>query len=342
MSRIWFGRGVSNHAELLPWIRSHEASKNWTLLVSHFDSFASCLEEADECWLEQKELYGDAYVEYVLKSCVEHRVLVFIPGREFIALSKRKDEFEALGVKILLPASTDVLEKIEHKDQFYREIKWSPLPGPAFTEFSTVDELDTCIKEMNIDFPRLCTKPAVGIFATGFRVITENINPFHNFFQPNPFQIGLADLRLSLGHQDHFPKMLLMEYLEGDEYSVDCFRSQKGELFITPRCKRHGGQFLTAPQGLLDGVKWLATYFDMKGLFNIQLKYQNGITRTIEINPRMSGGIAMTRFAGFNFPVAAIAEALGEQIALPQPTLGGQIIIKEHYTLRQKDILPAL
>lgn len=342
MSRIWFGRGVSNHIGLLPWVRSHEASKNWTLLVSHFDRFASCLEEADECWLEQKELYGDSYVEYVQKSCVEHRVSVFIPGREFIALAKRREEFEALGVKILLPASRNVLEKIEHKDQFYRDIKESPVPGPAFTEFSTVDELDTCIKEMNTNFSRLCTKPAVGIFAAGFRVITENMNAFLNFFEPKPFHIGLADLRFTLGHQDRFPKMLLMEYLEGDEYSVDCFRSQKGELFMTPRCKQHGGQFLTAPQELLDGVKWLAAHFDMKGLFNIQLKHQNGITRTIEINPRMSGGITMTRSAGFNFPVAAIAEALGEQITLFKPTLGGQIIKRENYTLRQKDILPAL
>ena len=89
MSRIWFGRGVSNHAELLSWVRTHELSKNWTLLVSHFDRFASCLYEADECWLEEKELYGKDYVEYVLKSCVEHRVSVFIPGREFIALSKK-------------------------------------------------------------------------------------------------------------------------------------------------------------------------------------------------------------------------------------------------------------
>lgn len=341
MSRIWFGRGVSNHAELLSWVRTHELSKNWTLLVSHFDRFASCLYEADECWLEEKELYGKDYVEYVLKSCVEHRVSVFIPGREFIALSKKTKEFESIGVKILLPASTGVLEKIEHKDQFYTDIKESPVPGPVFTEFFTVEELDVCYNQMKI-FSRLCTKPAVGIYATGFRVITDNINPFQNFFHPKPFHIGFAELRFSLGHQNHFPKMLLMEFLEGDEYSVDCFRTQKEELFITPRCKRHGGQFLSAPQELLDGVKWLANHFNMKGLFNVQLKHQNGITRTIEINPRMSGGIAMTRFAGFNFPVAAIAEALGERITLLEPTLGGYVVKKDTYTLRKKDIFATM
>jgi len=332
MSRIWFGRGICNHTELLPWVRSHEASKNWTLLVSHFDRFAYCFHEADEYWLEEKELYGEAYAEYVLKSCVKHKVSVFIPGREFITLSKKVEEFKAIGVKILLSASTEALEKIERKDQFYRDIQDSPIPGPVFKEFSTVNELDACFNEMHIYFPRLCTKPAVGIYASGFRVITENINPFRNFFDPNPFHIGLADLRFSLGHRERFPKMLLMEFLEGDEYSVDCFRTQKNELFIAPRCKRHGGQFLSAPQELLDGVKWLATHFDMKGLFNIQLKHQNGITRTIEINPRMSGGIAMTRFAGFNFPVAAIAEALGEHITLFAPTLGGQVVKREKYT----------
>jgi hypothetical protein len=149
----------------------------------------------------------------------------------------------------------------------------------------------------------------------------------------------MNDLRSILAHQESFATMLLMEFLEGDEYSVDCFGTQTGELFMTPRCKRHGGQSLNAPQEVLDGVRALAHHFGMKGLFNVQLKHQEGITRTIEINPRMSGGIAMTRFAGFNFPVAAISEALGESIALPQPTLGAQIIRRENYTLRQKDVL---
>jgi hypothetical protein len=339
MSRIWFGRGVSNHAELLSWVRSHEASKNWTLMVSHFDCFVPCFEEADEYWLEEKELYDDVYVEYALQSCITHRVDVFIPGRQFIALSKRKDEFEALGVKILLPASTEVLEKIEHKNHFYNEIKISPVPGPVFTEFSTVDELDACMEQMNHHFSRLCCKPAVGVFAAGFRVISENIDPFGSFFEPNPFHIEFSDLRFRLGHHAHFAKMLLMEFLEGHEYSIDCFRSQKGELVAVPRCKKHGGQLLSAPQELLDGVEWLAVHFDMKGLFNIQLKQHHGSSRTLEINPRMSGGIAMTRFAGFNFPVAAIAEALGETISLAKPVLGGKVLRREYYMLRQKDVV---
>jgi len=339
MSRIWFGRGVSNHAQLLPWIRSHEASRNWRLLVSHFDRYAPCLDEGDECWLEEKELYGDDYVDYVLHSCKEQGVLVFIPGREFIALSQRVQEFEAMGVKILLPASTQTLITIQHKNEFYRQIEDLPLRGPTFEEFGSVEELDSAFGAMKSRFAKLCVKPAVGIYAAGFRVIKESINPFENFFEPHPFWIEMNDLRSILAHQESFATMLLMEFLEGDEYSVDCFGTQTGELFMTPRCKRHGGQSLNAPQEVLDGVRALAHHFGMKGLFNVQLKHQEGITRTIEINPRMSGGIAMTRFAGFNFPVAAIAEALGESIALPQPTLGAQIIRRENYTLRQKDVL---
>ncbi|MBN2826294.1 MAG: ATP-grasp domain-containing protein [Campylobacterales bacterium] len=339
MSRIWFGRGVSNHAQLLPWIRSHEASQNWQLLVSHYDRNAACLDEADEYWLEDKELYGDAYVDYALQSCLNHQVSVFIPGREFIALSKRVKEFKAMGVKILLSASTQTLTTIENKNEFYSQIAHSPLPGPAFREFGSLKELDESYEAMKGSFGRLCVKPAVGIFAAGFRVIVEKIDAFENFFEPHPFRIELEQLRSILAHRESFATMLLMEFLEGDEYSVDCFGSQSQELYMTPRCKRHGHQLLAAPQEVLDGVRWLAQHFDMKGLFNVQLKYQKGIVRTIEINPRMSGGIAMTRYAGFNFPVAAIAEALGEPITLINPTLGAQIIRRENYTLRQKKVL---
>lgn len=310
--KIWLGRGVSNHAGLIDWIRSHPLSEKWTIAVSHYISSASCLQIADEFWLEKQHLSTEEYCQFVLQSCIDHHVTVFIPGREFIALDTIREKLKMSGTEILLPATGNFLACIENKKDFYARMKHLSCSGPDFISFSTSESFESAYSELSKKYETLCSKPSVAIFAQGFRVIHRDLDYYQEWLSPSLFRSSLEDIRRVWSSREFFPEQLLMEYLEGTEWSIDCFRNKSGVLAAIPRYKSSlGHQEIRFNKEIVTACEHISQEFELTGLFNIQCKLHQGIVRTLEINPRLSGGVAMARFTGNNLPVMAISEILG-------------------------------
>jgi carbamoylphosphate synthase large subunit len=49
-------------------------------------------------------------------------------------------------------------------------------------------------------------------------------------------------------------------------------------------------------------------------IFNIQVKFNQGLPKLLEINPRMSGGLYFSCLSGVNFPYLAVRLLLGENV----------------------------
>jgi carbamoylphosphate synthase large subunit len=72
--------------------------------------------------------------------------------------------------------------------------------------------------------------------------------------------------------------------------------------------------------------------FNLSGLINVQFKAADEAgedPRLLEINPRMSGGVARTRFAGVNLPWRHVALLLGREIEADVPVGGALIATQE-------------
>ena len=68
-------------------------------IVSHSQPDSPSLEVAQEGFLEPKALLGDAYLEYCLEKCREHRVEVFVPAKLMAPISDAKERFAAIGTR---------------------------------------------------------------------------------------------------------------------------------------------------------------------------------------------------------------------------------------------------
>jgi hypothetical protein len=109
-----------------------------------------------------------------------------------------------------------------------------------------------------------------------------------------------------------------MEYLPGPEWSLDCICDEGRMVTGVARRKRGRVQELEADGPIFAMARAAIDLFGLSGQINVQFKaadLDGGDPRLLEINPRMSGGMARTRFAGVNLPWTHAAMLLG----LPMP-----------------------
>jgi carbamoyl-phosphate synthase large subunit len=113
--------------------------------------------------------------------------------------------------------------------------------------------------------------------------------------------------------------LIVMEYLEGKEYTVDCFSDREyGLLFYRARERvrtRNGISVNTRPAPI-DIEKTIERFaviisdnLHLYGAWFFQLKENNeGELKLLEIGTRVAGGMALFRVTGVNFPLLSIFE----------------------------------
>jgi len=116
--------------------------------------------------------------------------------------------------------------------------------------------------------------------------------------------------------------LIILEYLPGKEYTVDCFSSRtKGLLFCEGRERVRIRSGISVNSKIVINEKFL-TYANIiskrlsfYGAWFFQLKEDsNGVLKLMEIAPRIAGTMALNRVRGINFPLLSIYENEGVNI----------------------------
>jgi hypothetical protein len=125
--------------------------------------------------------------------------------------------------------------------------------------------------------------------------------------------------------------LLVMEYLPGPEYTVDCFSQSGRVLFARARERivtRNGIATLTRSADLAFVPAWaeqIAAAIDLRGAWFFQIKqHGDGGFRLLEVAPRIAGSMALHRVMGPNFPLLSLFEAAGYPLTIdtmPAPAL---------------------
>lgn len=119
---------------------------------------------------------------------------------------------------------------------------------------------------------------------------------------------------------------MVMELLPDEEVSIDCLADSEGKLLAAiPRRKSSGRIYLLEDKPeLLEIASRVAERCRIPFVYNIQVKYNNGVPKLLEINPRMSGGLYITCLSGVNMPYLAVKAILGQPFEPPIPQFGIQ------------------
>ena len=188
---------------------------------------------------------------------------------------------------------------------------------------SNLKELERAV--YNLGYPKVpvCIKPQVSYGERGLRILREDVDKVNLFlkYKPTTTISDLSHVMSILKEANPFPKMMVMEYLPGKEYSVDVL-SKNGKVLTTIVRSRMVTKLGISFVGKIEKKKELEKIakdiVESMGLeysINLQFRYSSEkIPKIMEINPRVSGTIVMDTASGINMPYLAVKLALGEKI----------------------------
>ena len=284
---------------------------------------------ADCFELEPAGLSDDAYAEYALGFVQRHGIDVFLPGRKTAGLARRKQDFAKLGVTLILAGGAETLDLLENKTQFCDALRGaSPeeqtiVPVPGYAAGNTIEEVEQSIRDLSQRHEVVCFKPAVGIFGFGFRIIRTAQNAALLQGIGGDLIVDGIEGALAYIQERGFRPQIVMQYLEGQETSVDTLAYDGKLLRAVVRGKLDDfSRVLEDNEEMVEMTRRLVERFGLNNLFNAQFKNSGGKPYILEINGRMSGGTSMSCLSGLVLPYWGIRLATGtatpDQVPYPK------------------------
>jgi hypothetical protein len=123
------------------------------------------------------------------------------------------------------------------------------------------------------------------------------------------------------------PDLLLVEYLPGEELTVDCFTDRRGVLrFVGPRERTrifYGISVHSKSVALTPEISGIATEINrrlrFRGLWFFQLKRAgSGNLKLMEISTRAAGTMCLYRYQGVNLPLLSVYDAMDLDVEILQ------------------------
>ncbi|MBB3109750.1 carbamoylphosphate synthase large subunit [Paenibacillus phyllosphaerae] len=322
--RVWFNRWFSVAYLYMNHIRNNPDGVEFEFYGTHPDRNSMALQNCDYAEVEPV-LEGLEYVEYCVDFCRRHQIDVFIPRLKMLDIARHIHLFDEVGTKVTVCRDIELLESMIDKDKFYELVRESDvMVVPEYRVVNTAEQFKAAYEELASLGHRVCFKPTNSEGGQGFRIINNDRDQVMDLFGTiNPY-VTFDRVYDILSGVDQFPNMMVMELLEGSEYSIDCLADPNGKLIAAvPRRKGNGRmRYLEDNQELIEIAHKVAEAYRIPFNYNIQMRYKNGVPKLLEINPRMSGGLHVSCLNGTNYPYLAVKLALGGHVEPLETKLG--------------------
>jgi hypothetical protein len=211
---------------------------------------------------------------------------------------------EKLRIEYIYPAHDDVvLALANHAHEIHASLVISPPETCRITRFKskTYEAL-----RGTLPVPRVYLSPA-------------GIDAFPVFCKPDRGQGSYRARRVDSMEQlaaDFLEDDLILEYLPGTEYTVDCFSDRdRGLMFVGGRERvrvRNGISVAARPvedPAFEAYAQAISGRLALHGAWFFQLKQdREGRLKLLEVGPRIAGAMALYRVSGINFPLLSLYE----------------------------------
>lgn len=278
---------------------------------------------------------SNTYVTDLFKICKKERVDILIPvnPKELVIVTSRIKEFEKIGTKILI-SPLQSIEDVEDKERLFLFCQKEGIPTPAFIKVKKGGDFKKAVTLLGYPKQQVCFKPKISSGTRGFRILSANTDRldalmkdqgdlFADFFEVNSI----------LNSSKKIPEMLVMEYLPGQEYSVDILADHGKAQVIIPRLREKivlGASFVGTVVRDKEIEKYsrkITEHFKLHGVIGIQFRRdKNNVPKVLEVNPRMQGALILTVAAGANLPELSVERELGKQWKEPAIQWGTKLI----------------
>lgn len=236
-----------------------------------------------------------SFVPRLLEICSRHHINVLLPtiDEELRALARARELFNRIGTAVAVSEEAVlnlVMDKLAFPEWLQAQGFWAPQTRNA----------SAFAREPSFAFP-VFLKPRFGRASRAALKVDS-----------------LDHLRLLLPESNEF---VVQEYLEGPEFTCDVLLDLNGRcIAVVPRRRlevKAGVVFKAQTEANPELMRMAAAICEKAGLryaCNVQFIWAKDTFFCIELNPRFSGGLALTIAAGINLPELVVRLALGESI----------------------------
>jgi len=244
----------------------------------------------------------EQYVQWALDFCRKNDIDVFFCKRNMKVISENINLFKEIGVHVFVEKYENILQ-FESKINTYNFFLGKDICDVP--EMFVVNDADNFIKYylyLKEKYGGVCSKLDVDEGGQSFKRIVTKEKSFDLVKNYQGFSIHEDDILNLVKQKETFDDMLLMPYLAGTEYSIDCLNTNRG-LVAVPRFK-FGGRITRIENNkeLIEIANKFQKEAELTSGYNIQLRAdENGNLFLLEVNTRLSGGTWKDRLVGVDF-----------------------------------------
>ncbi|WP_372425440.1 ATP-grasp domain-containing protein [Salinarimonas chemoclinalis] len=286
------------------------------ILASHADDREDILDGADVALREparpDPRAAGPAYAAWLLAEARAAGVDAVLAMRERAALAAAREDFRAAGIRLACGATTPgALETCARKDLFAARMRAAGLPVPETIAVVDAAGLAHALATLS-GAHGACVKPASGVYGRGFWRLDPAADAFAHLEDPDRRVVHPDVFAAAWALARERGRLVVMDYLPGDEHSVDVVCDEGRLVAAAARRKSGSHQVVTTRGPEIDLAEAVVAALGLDGLVNVQTKADGeGVPKLLEVNTRYAGGVGYSAAAGVNLPAIATATLLG-------------------------------
>lgn len=234
------------------------------------------------------------FIEKLNKVVEQYNIDYIFPAHDSVVV-KLSIEKENNNIKCAVVTSPSVTCKIARsKLTTYRTLQ-GIIPTPKL--FNSIDDVQ------DVDFP-IFLKPDIGQGSKGTYKATNRVDV--DFYCQKD------------------PSLLLLEYLPGKEYTIDCFTDHHGKLlFCEGRERRRVSNGISVNSARVHDLRFkelaekINKTLTFHGVWFFQVKERaTGELTLLEVAPRVAGTMGLVRGQGVNLPLLSLFSASGIKVSI--------------------------
>ena len=264
------------------------------------------------------------YCDLVLDICKKEKIDIYFPNisAEVSAVVNRQNDFSEIGTKLSVSDPKAVMIA-NNKLKTYELLKSRGITVPKFYGVHDVrDFIDGC-RIMGYPSKPVCLKIVDNSGSRGVRIIDAQKDRYEIFAheKPNSFFTSYEDMLSILENARRLNEMMLVEYMPGNEYTVDLLADHGRVLYMAGR-ENVASLMSIAQESIVAKID--SAYETSRAIVEVMgldgnigfdfMKNDEGIPVLMDINPRLTATVSVIAAAGLNLPYLRIKQLLGEPL----------------------------